>query len=67
MPVLLDFEKPLEELYEQLDKAQETHEKGKVDMSDTVAQLTKKINNEKKEPLQRPYGMAEGSDFSSSG
>jgi acetyl-CoA carboxylase carboxyl transferase subunit alpha len=48
MPVLLDFEKPLEELYEQLDKAQETHEKGKVDMSDTVAQLTKKINNEKK-------------------
>ncbi len=48
MPVLLDFEKPLEELYEQLDKAQETHEKGKVDMSDTVTQLTKKINNEKK-------------------
>ena len=48
MPVLLDFEKPLEELYEQLDKAQETHEKGKVDMSDTVAQLAKKINNEKK-------------------
>jgi acetyl-CoA carboxylase carboxyl transferase subunit alpha len=48
MPVLLDFEKPLEELYEQLDKAQETPEKGKVDMSDTVAQLTKKINNEKK-------------------
>lgn len=48
MPVLLDFEKPLEELYEQLDKAQEIHEKGKVDMSDTVAQLTKKINNEKK-------------------
>jgi acetyl-CoA carboxylase carboxyl transferase subunit alpha len=48
MPVLLDFEKPLEELYEQLDKAQETHKKGKVDMSDTVAQLTKKINNEKK-------------------
>ena len=35
-------------LYEQLDKAQETHEKGKVDMSDTVAQLIKKINNEKK-------------------
>ena len=48
MPILLDFEKPLEELYEQLEKAQETHEKGKVDMSDTVAQLVKKINNEKK-------------------
>jgi acetyl-CoA carboxylase carboxyl transferase subunit alpha len=48
MPVLLYFEKPLEELYEQLEKAQETQEKGKVDMSDTVAQLVKKINNEKK-------------------
>lgn len=49
MATLLDFEKPLEELIEQLEKAQETHDKGKVDMSDTVAQLTKKINNEKKE------------------
>jgi len=48
MAVLLDFEKPLEELIEQLEKAQATHDKGKVDMSDTVAQLTKKINNEKK-------------------
>lgn len=48
MATLLDFEKPLEELIEQLEKAQETHAKGKVDMSDTVAQLTKKINTEKK-------------------
>ena len=49
MATLLDFEKPLEELIEQLEKAQETHDKGKVDMSDTVTQLTKKINSEKKE------------------
>lgn len=48
MATLLDFEKPLEELIEQLEKAQQTHSKGKVDMSDTVAQLTKKINTEKK-------------------
>lgn len=48
MATLLDFEKPLEELYEQLEKAQATHEKGKVDMSDMVTQLTKKINNERK-------------------
>ncbi|MDB4173610.1 acetyl-CoA carboxylase carboxyltransferase subunit alpha [Bacteroidia bacterium] len=48
MATLLDFEKPLEELIEQLEKAQATHHKGKVDMSDTVAQLTKKINSEKK-------------------
>jgi acetyl-CoA carboxylase carboxyl transferase subunit alpha len=49
MPVLLDFEKPLEELYEQLEKAQATHAKGKVDMSDTVEQLEKKILGVRKE------------------
>ena len=49
MPVLLEFEKPLEELYEQLEKAQSTHEKGKVDMSDTITQLEKKITSLKKE------------------
>lgn len=49
MAVLLDFEKPLEELLEQRDKAQATHDKGKVDMSDTVAQLNKKLNSLKKD------------------
>lgn len=49
MATLLDFEKPLEELVEQLDKAKATHEKGKVDMGDTIAQLTKKINGVKKD------------------
>ena len=49
MPALLDFEKPLEELYEQLDKAKATHAKGKVDMSDTVEQLEKKIQNVRKD------------------
>ena len=49
MPVLLDFEKPLEELYEQLEKAQATHDKGKVDMSDTIDQLEKKIATVRKE------------------
>ncbi len=49
MTALLDFEKPLEELYEQLEKAQATHAKGKVDMSDTVEQLEKKILSVRKE------------------
>lgn len=49
MPVLLDFEQPLAELIEQLEKAQATHEKGKVDMSDTIAQLEKKILNVRKD------------------
>lgn len=48
MAVLLDFEKPLEELQEQIDKAQATHDKGKVDMSDTIAQLEKKMNSVKR-------------------
>ena len=43
--IYLDFEKPIEELMEQLDKARETHEKGKVDMSDTILQLEKKIES----------------------
>lgn len=45
---LLDFEKPIEELNEQLAKARETHEKGKVDMSDTIEQLEKKIEQTRK-------------------
>ena len=49
MAVLLDFEQPLEELTEQLEKAKATHAKGKVDMSDTVKQLEKKILNVRKE------------------
>ena len=44
-----DFEKPLQELQEQLDKARETHEKGKVDMSELIAQLEGKIESTKKE------------------
>jgi acetyl-CoA carboxylase carboxyl transferase subunit alpha len=46
--ILLDFEKPVEELYEQLEKAKSTHEKGKVDMSDTIEQLESKIQETRK-------------------
>ena len=45
----LEFEKPVEELYEQIEKAKATHEKKKVNMSDTIAQLEKKIPELKKE------------------
>ncbi|MBX2984974.1 MAG: acetyl-CoA carboxylase carboxyltransferase subunit alpha [Bacteroidia bacterium] len=45
----LDFEKPVEDLCEQLDKVKETHSHGKVDMTDTIAQLEKKIDELKKE------------------
>ena len=46
--ILLDFEKPIEELIEQLEKAQATHEKGKVDMTDTIEQLQGKIDQTRK-------------------
>lgn len=48
MRTLLDFEKPLGELYEQLEKAQATHDRGDVDMSDMITHINKKINNERK-------------------
>lgn len=45
----LDFEKPVEELNEQLVKATETHQKNKVDMTETLTQLDQKIVELKKE------------------
>ncbi len=46
--MFFDFEKPIQELIEQLEKAQETHAKGKVNMTDTIASLTEKIEETKK-------------------
>ncbi len=54
--VFFDFEKPIEELIEQLEKANQTHEKGKVDMSDTIAQLEKKIDSTRKEIYSKLSG-----------
>ena len=41
--ILLDFEKPVAELQEQIEKAKEIGEKTKVDVSSTIAELEKKI------------------------
>ena len=49
MPAYLDFEKPIAELEEQLDKAYQIEEKGKVDASQTIAELKKKITKTKKD------------------
>lgn len=46
--MLFDFEKPIEELQKQIEKAKETTAKGKVDLSDTIAQLEKKVNELRK-------------------
>jgi acetyl-CoA carboxylase carboxyl transferase subunit alpha len=43
MPTFLDFEEPIADLVEQLEKAEKTAEKGKVDMTATIEDLKKKI------------------------
>jgi acetyl-CoA carboxylase carboxyl transferase subunit alpha len=47
--VFLEFEKPLELLYEQLEKIKEVSEGGVIDMSESIKELEKKINFQKKE------------------
>lgn len=48
MSTFFDFEKPIQELIDQLEKARETHSKGKIDMTDTMESLTQKIEEAKK-------------------
>ncbi|MEZ5041774.1 MAG: acetyl-CoA carboxylase carboxyltransferase subunit alpha [Saprospiraceae bacterium] len=47
--VFLDFETPLEKLYEQLEKIQQVGEEGIVDVSTTIKELENKIKNTRKE------------------
>lgn len=46
--VFLEFEKPLESLYEQLDNLREVGEKGDIDVSDKIKELENKIKSERK-------------------
>ena len=45
----MDFEKPLEALYEQLEKIREVGEKGELDVSDMLRELENKITAKRKE------------------
>ncbi|NQW42550.1 MAG: acetyl-CoA carboxylase carboxyltransferase subunit alpha [Bacteroidetes bacterium] len=47
--MFFDFEKPIQELIDQQEKAKETNAKGKVDMTDTIASLEQKILETKKD------------------
>jgi acetyl-CoA carboxylase carboxyl transferase subunit alpha len=47
--VFLDFEKPLETLYEQLEKVRQIGEQGDIDVTSTVQDLEKKIKDKIKE------------------
>ena len=46
--VFLDFEKPLESLYEQLEKIKQVGEAGDIDVSDKIKELENKIKNQRK-------------------
>ncbi len=47
--VFLEFEKPLENLYQQLEKIRQVGEAGDIDVSDKVKELEAKIKNQRKE------------------
>lgn len=47
--VFLDFEAPISELYDQLEKLKAISQKGKVDVSSSIAELEKKIKEARKE------------------
>jgi acetyl-CoA carboxylase carboxyl transferase subunit alpha len=49
MKITFDFEKPLDELQQQIEKAQLTEEKNKVDMSAVIAELETKLDAKKHE------------------
>ena len=48
----LDFEKPIKDLYDQIEQLKLTAEKNKIDLSDSVRQLEEKILDKKKEITQ---------------
>ena len=54
--VFLDFEKPIENLYEQLAKLKQVGEEGEVDVSESISNLEKKINTTKKEIYENLSG-----------
>lgn len=47
--VFLEFEKPLESLYEQLEKIKEIEEAGEIDVSDKIKEIENKIKSTKKQ------------------
>ena len=47
--LFLDFEKPLENLFEQLEKLKQVGDEGDIVMTDSIKELEKKIQNTKKD------------------
>ena len=49
MKITFDFEKPLAELIQQIEKVKQVEDKNKLDMSATVAELEAKLDAAKKD------------------
>ena len=45
----LDFEKPIKELFDQIEQLKQTAEKNKIDLSESITQLQSRIEEKKKE------------------
>ena len=54
--IFLDFEKPLEKYYDQLEKLQQVDEEGIMDMSAAIKELEKKIKTERKKIYENLTG-----------
>ena len=48
----LDFEKPIKDLFDQIEQLKSTAEKNKIDLSESINQLTERIEEKKKEITQ---------------
>lgn len=51
--IFLEFEEPLKDLYNQLKKLQEIENEGKVDVSSSISELKKQINDERKKIVKK--------------
>ena len=55
--IFMEFEKPLESLYDQLDKIKKIAEDGSLDMSSQIKELELRINNKQKEIYENLTGL----------
>ena len=64
--VFLEFEKPLESLFTQLEKLQQVSDEGDIDMSDKIRELENKIKSLQKDIYSNLSGWQNGHGVASS-
>ena len=63
----LDFERPIKELFEEIEKLKQTAEKTKVDLSGSIRKLEDQVLEKRREITQQFVPVAEGTAELSSG